>query len=1168
MSKEEEESKSNISSENEEKENEKSGSESSREENLSYKENEEVESNKNKLSQNSSSKKSKSEKSDVLNYKDNEEVESNKNKLSQNSSGKKSKSEKSDVINYKDNEEVESNKNNLSQNSSGKKSKSEKSDMLNYEDKENKLSQHTKSQKSQNLENEDKENKLSQHTKSQKSQNLENENKSEKSKLSIKNKNDNISLPKITDNKNNNEVSQNINKENKPLFDDILKSDTNDENLNNLPPISYNNKYIKSPSQSSKGSKKSNQLNNENKDEKKSELSKKSQSKKSNNENNENEDEKKSELSKKSQSKKSSLLNENEKKSELSKKSQSKKSNDLNNDNGEDKKSELSQKSQSKKSNDLNNENEGDKKSDLSKKSQSKKSSLLNEEDKKSELSQKSQSKKSNNLNNENEGDKKSELSKKSHSKKSSLLNEEDKKSELSQKSQSKKSSLLNENEKNSEFSKKSQSKKSSLLNENEKNSEFSKKSQSKKSNNLEDKNSESKKLSLGSEKSKQSLSKKSNQKIEDVNSINSINSKKLKKQNEGFPIDVKDNILMNQKDNNDLPINNNLTNIQNELLNIYKSQKQKIINEEIKYKEPPHPNSINLIRLKLEENEKEKINDLLCYSCQNYPLNPITCSECKTIFCKECIEGNNKCPSCNSIFKEGEISEENKNLYSSIKIFCKYKYCGCQEILSKDELINHENNCKNNIGKCPTCGNEFNYEELYSHINNCNNNERKCNLCGYKDTYEEYNKTDKKIEHIKHILFPEIHSIIKSEMNKFYQSLFEDKENQKKKMESSETKQANIMKSQEERISNMETLLSKISENIENIQASPAHNAVGLRVQNIELANKLKSIKLIKNIPKVIDNGYECDNKFCVIKTFKNENIIAYPNSKYGINAYNLATNEDKIIIKKAHESNIHCLSYCQNEKTQKTLLITCSFDTNMNVYCIEDNWKLVKNFINAHNDYSIFSLDSLYNEENGIIAISGNRNLEEVKIWFCEKSEKNKEIKVNSQVFCIKHNPKNVDEIFIGTNEGILQYNISKISDNDNKPEKSFIDNEIEKKSNHLCICFLDNNEYNLIEGDEIGKIRIWALNTGNLINKFERGILKYSINTLEKWDDRFIFGGSRDGKIILFDVIDCVQVNEIGSHNGYVYCVKITDHFQFGKIIVSCGFDGDLKIWGSSE
>ena len=777
-------------------------------------------------------------------------------------------------------------------------------------------------------------------------------------------------------------------------------------------------------------------------------------------------------------------------------------------------------------------------------------------------MSKKSQSKKSSLL---NEGDKKSELSQKSHSKKSSLLNEEDKKSELSQKSQSKKSSLLNENEKKSEFSKKSQSKKSSLLNEEDKKSELSQKSQSKKSNNLEDKNSESKKLSLGSEKSKQSLSKKSNQKIEDVNSIN---SKKLKKQNEGFPIDVKDNILMNQKDNNDLPINNNLTNIQNELLNIYKSQKQKIINEEIKYKEPPHPNSINIIRLKLEENEKEKINDLLCYSCQNYPLNPISCSECKTIFCKECIEGNNKCPSCNSIFKEGEISEENKNLYSSIKIFCKYKYCGCQEILSKDELINHENNCKNNIGKCPTCGNEFNYEELYSHINNCNNNERKCNLCGYKDTYEEYNKTDKKIEHIKHILFPEIHSIIKSEMNKFYQSLFEDKENQKKKMESSETKQANIMKSQEERISNMETLLSKISENIENIQASPAHNAVGLRVQNIELANKLKSIKLIKNIPKVIDNGYECDNKFCVIKTFKNENIIAYPNSKYGINAYNLATNEDKIIIKKAHESNIHCMSYCQNEKNQKTLLITCSFDTNMNVYCIEDNWKLVKNFINAHNDYSIFSLDSLYNEENGIIAISGNRNLEEVKIWFCEKSEKNKEIKVNSQVFCIKHNPKNVDEIFIGTNEGILQYNISKISDNDNKPEKSFIDNEIEKKSNHLCICFLDNNEYNLIEGDEIGKIRIWALNTGNLINKFERGILKYSINTLEKWDDRFIFGGSRDGKIILFDVIDCVQVNEIGSHNGYVYCVKITDHFQFGKIIVSCGFDGDLKIWGSSE
>ena len=59
---------------------------------------------------------------------------------------------------------------------------------------------------------------------------------------------------------------------------------------------------------------------------------------------------------------------------------------------------------------------------------------------------------------------------------------------------------------------------------------------------------------------------------------------------------------------------------------------------------------------------------------------------------CKECIDENNKCLNCNSIFKKGEISDDIKNLYSNIKINCKYKECGCDEILSSNELLNHEN--------------------------------------------------------------------------------------------------------------------------------------------------------------------------------------------------------------------------------------------------------------------------------------------------------------------------------------------------------------------------------------------------------------------------------------------------------------------------------------------
>ena len=896
-------------------------------------------------------------------------------------------------------------------------------------------------------------------------------------------------------------------------------------------------------------------------------------------------------------------------------KNSEKKSESLNFKEDEEKESnqfKVSNHSKSKKSNDNKSENEkSQSQKSKSEKSQSKKSESKNSQkkndDNKSE-SQKSKSEKSESKKSESQKSKseKSE-SKKSQSKKSENKNSEDKKSE-SIKSQSKKSENKNSEVKNSEDKKsedknqednKSESQKSqSQKSESQKSKSQKSKSQKSQSQNLQSKkseshNSQSKKSSLPNiideNKSEKSSKNKNYPLFNDIltgdpndENLNlpplSYNNKYIK-----TPSVISKN--SSKKDSKKLKLNNEneeekkseysksskfkkSKNSNYEEKQSYKSSKKKIINDETILKEPPHENSIIPYRIIINnENDKNKLNDLLCYKCQNFPLNPISCSECNTIFCKECIDENNKCLNCNSIFKKGEISDDIKNLYSNIKINCKYKECGCNEILSSNELLNHENNCKSKIGKCSFCNNEFKYEELYSHIKNCKNTERKCTICGYKDTYEEYNRTDKKIEHIKHILLPEITNIIQSEMNKFYKHLFEDKE-QKKKLESKGEEQIDIMKTQGERIINMENLINEMNENIKKIQSSPAYNAVGLSIATNELKNKLKSIKLISNITTSIDNGFECDNKFCVIQTFSNDYIIVYPNLKYGIDIYNLSNNQIENVIKKAHDSNITCMSYSQNKKKNLTYLITASFDRSINIYSIEDGWKKIKNILEAHDDYSIFSLDSFYNEEKGIISISGNKNLSEVKIWFCDVEDKNKLIKLNNnKIFCIKHNPKNLDEIYIGTDEGILLFLISKITENENKPEKNLQDKNFDK-SNHICISFLDNNEYNLIEGDSIGKIRIWSLNTNELIKIFERGILTFQINTLENWDDRFVIGGSRDGKIILFDVIDGVQVDEIGSHNGYVYCVKIATHWKYGKIIVSSGYDGVLKLWGSSE
>jgi hypothetical protein len=53
-----------------------------------------------------------------------------------------------------------------------------------------------------------------------------------------------------------------------------------------------------------------------------------------------------------------------------------------------------------------------------------------------------------------------------------------------------------------------------------------------------------------------------------------------------------------------------------------------------------------------------------------------------------------------------------------------------------------------------------------------------------------------------------------------------------------------------------------------------------------------------------------------------------------------------------------------------------------------------------------------------------------------------------------------------------------------------------------------------------------------------------------------------------LVIFDIFDEIALAEFGEHKGYVYCVKVAENWKYEKIITSCGFDGELKIWASIE
>lgn len=82
-----------------------------------------------------------------------------------------------------------------------------------------------------------------------------------------------------------------------------------------------------------------------------------------------------------------------------------------------------------------------------------------------------------------------------------------------------------------------------------------------------------------------------------------------------------------------------------------------------------------------LNEN-KALAENLKCILCKNLLKKPMTCSTCKTNFCRVCLANEllkrNQCPSCDSHkYKQFEKVPRNViNLIKKFKITCKYEGC------------------------------------------------------------------------------------------------------------------------------------------------------------------------------------------------------------------------------------------------------------------------------------------------------------------------------------------------------------------------------------------------------------------------------------------------------------------------------------------------------------
>ena len=167
----------------------------------------------------------------------------------------------------------------------------------------------------------------------------------------------------------------------------------------------------------------------------------------------------------------------------------------------------------------------------------------------------------------------------------------------------------------------------------------------------------------------------------------------------------------------------------------------------------------------------------LKCKICLNILLNPYDCSKCGNTFCYSCInklkESNKKCPFGCTDYEIAPSSFAIKKFLNQLKFSCLNKENGCNEIISYNNIEQHDKNCEYINSFCPNnqCGVKIPWNLLKNHIQNeCLYTLYECDKCHLKlnrKEFESHNKFCKVINKEFEKQSPIVNKMTKDDLNK-----------------------------------------------------------------------------------------------------------------------------------------------------------------------------------------------------------------------------------------------------------------------------------------------------------------------------------------------------------------------------------------------------------------
>ena len=311
-------------------------------------------------------------------------------------------------------------------------------------------------------------------------------------------------------------------------------------------------------------------------------------------------------------------------------------------------------------------------------------------------------------------------------------------------------------------------------------------------------------------------------------------------------------------------------------------------------------------------------------------------------------------------------------------------------------------------------------------------------------------------------------------------------------------------------------------------------------------------------------------ENSFTIFKSINDLYLLIYATELKSIICYDLINFKIITEIKNCHNGYITNFKHCYNSNIKNDLIMSVSrYDNNIKIWEIK-YFQCLLNIKNIYKD-GLLNSASFLKYNNNIYIITCNRNWtnpEPIKIFDLNGKKVNEIRNSNKNSFFIDvyyENKSQNKQIFIITgNEGyIISYNFI----NNQTYNKYFEKNE--KNIFHHSIIINDNEEIiKMIESsDGNGNIRIWNFHTAQLLTK-----IKASNNSLRGvclWNKDILFVGCGDKTIKIIELEKGKIINSLIGHSNNVCSFKIINHPNYGKCVISQGFEKDqIKLWTKSK